>query len=60
MDVTCGINRKNKMEIHEKNSVGSPEGRRPLGRPMPKWEDIIQCILNKRMEGRGIDSSNSG
>jgi hypothetical protein len=42
MDVTCGINRKKQNGNTWKNSVGSPEGRRPLGRPMLKWEDIIQ------------------
>ena len=40
MDVTCGINKKNGNTW--KVSVGSPEGRRPLGSPMRKWEDIIQ------------------
>jgi hypothetical protein len=25
--------------------VGKPEGRKPLGRPMPRWEDNIKMDL---------------
>jgi hypothetical protein len=25
--------------------VGKPEGRKPLGRPMPRWEDNIHTNL---------------
>jgi hypothetical protein len=27
--------------------VGKPKGRRPLGRPMPRWEDNIQMNLQE-------------
>jgi hypothetical protein len=27
--------------------VGKPEGRRPLGRPRPRWEDRIRMYLRK-------------
>jgi hypothetical protein len=27
--------------------VGKPEGKRPLGRPRRRWEDIIKWILEK-------------
>jgi hypothetical protein len=29
------------------NSVGRPEGRRPLGRPRRRWEDNIEIDLRK-------------
>jgi hypothetical protein len=31
--------------------VGKPEGRRPLGRPIRKWEDNIKVVL--RVVGMG-------
>jgi len=34
-------------------SVGKPEGRMPLGRPRPRWEDNIKM-------GRGIGGSWTG
>jgi len=34
-------------------SVGKPMGRRPLGRPMPRWEDNIQTSL-KEVEWGGM------
>jgi len=27
--------------------VGTPEGKRPLGRPMPRWEDNIKIYLQE-------------
>jgi hypothetical protein len=33
--------------------VGKPEGRRPLGRARPKWEDNIK--MDFREVGRGTD-----
>jgi hypothetical protein len=27
--------------------VGTPEGKRPLGRPRRKWEDIIRMAIRK-------------
>jgi len=27
--------------------VGKPEGKRPLGRPRPRWEDIIKMDLQE-------------
>jgi hypothetical protein len=27
--------------------VGKPEGNRPLGRPLPRWEDNIKMVLRK-------------
>jgi len=35
-------------------SVGKPVGRRPLGRPMPRWEDNIQTSLKEEGWG-GMD-----
>jgi hypothetical protein len=31
----------------QKSLVGKPEGKRPLGRPRPTWEDNIKWILRK-------------
>ena len=27
--------------------VGKPEGKRPLGRPRPRWEDNIKMVLQE-------------
>jgi hypothetical protein len=36
--------------------VGKPEGRRPLGRPRRRWEDIIKIDLKRnRTGGHGLD-----
>jgi hypothetical protein len=35
--------------------VGKPEGRRPLGRPRRRWEDIIKMGLREVGWGGGID-----
>jgi hypothetical protein len=35
--------------------VGKPEGNRPLGRPMPRWEDNIKMDLQEVEWGRGLD-----
>ena len=34
-------------------SVGKPEGKRPLGRPRRRWEDIIKMDLQEAGGGRG-------
>jgi hypothetical protein len=34
--------------------VGKPEGRRPLGRPRPRWEDNIKMDL-REVGWEGID-----
>ena len=31
--------------------VGKPDGRSPLGRPRPRWEDNIKWIFDKWDEG---------
>jgi hypothetical protein len=36
--------------------IGEPKGKRPLGRPTPRWEDNIKM---DRMEMCGLDSSGS-
>jgi hypothetical protein len=33
--------------------VGKPEGKRPLGRPSPRWEDNIKMDLQELGGGRG-------
>ena len=33
--------------------VGKPEGKRPLGRPRPRWKDNIKIDLQKVGGGRG-------
>ena len=30
-----------------RNLVGKPEGRRPLGRPRPRWEDNIKMNMRE-------------
>jgi hypothetical protein len=35
--------------------VGKPEGRRPLGRPMRRWEDNIKWIFDRLGGGRRLD-----
>ena len=38
--------------------VGKPEGKRPLGRPRRKWEDIIKMDLQE-VRGHGLDLCDS-
>jgi hypothetical protein len=41
--------------------VGKPEGRRPLGRPRRRWEDIIRMDLREvGLGGIRLDRSCSG
>jgi len=40
--------------------VGKPEGKRPLGRPMPTWKMILTRIFKRWDEGHGMDWSRSG
>jgi len=35
--------------------VGKPEGKRPLGRPRPTWEDNIKVDLEEVDWGLGMD-----
>jgi hypothetical protein len=41
-------------------SEGSTEGRRPLGRPMPRWQDNIKMDLQEVGWGHGLDLAGSG
>ena len=34
--------------------IGTPTGKRPLGRPWPKWEDNIRMELEEIVSIRGI------
>ena len=34
-------------ERRDRNLVGKPEGKRPLGRPMRRWEDNIKMDLEE-------------
>jgi hypothetical protein len=36
--------------------VGKPEGKRSLGRPRRRWENV-NFLQKNRMEGHGLDSS---
>jgi len=38
-----------------KGMVGKPEGKRPLGRPRHRWEDIIKIDLQEVGWGNGLD-----
>jgi hypothetical protein len=41
--------------------VGKPEGKRPLGRPRCRWEDVIRMDLREiGLGGCGLDSTVSG
>jgi hypothetical protein len=40
--------------------VGKPEGKRPLGRPRRRWEDVIKLDLGVIGWGCGVDSPGSG
>ena len=41
--------------------VGKPEGKRPLGRPRPRWENNIKMDLQVvRCGGHGLDRASSG
>jgi hypothetical protein len=40
--------------------VGSPEGRRPLGRPRRRWEDAVRMDLREIAWGCGLNSTGSG
>jgi hypothetical protein len=35
------------MRNSHKTLVGKPEGKRPLGRPRRRWEDVIRLDLRK-------------
>jgi len=59
MDVTCGINKK-KMEIHGRFQWETPKEGDLLEALCVNGRILFMCILNKRMEGRGMNSSNSG
>jgi hypothetical protein len=40
--------------------VGRPEGKRPLGRPRRRWEDVIKMDLREISWGYGVDPVGSG
>jgi hypothetical protein len=40
--------------------VGKPEGKRPLGRPRHRWEDIRMDLRKNRVGRCGLDPSGSG
>jgi hypothetical protein len=40
--------------------VEIPEGKRPLGRPRPRWEDKTRMDLKNRVTCCRLDSSDSG
>ena len=41
--------------------MGKTEGKRPLGRPMPRWEKNIKMDLQEvGCEGYGLDRAGSG
>jgi hypothetical protein len=40
--------------------MGKPEGKRPLGRPMRRWEDGIRMDRREIGLGCGLDSTGSG
>jgi hypothetical protein len=40
--------------------MGKPEGKRPLGRPRRKWEDVIRLDLMEIGWRCGLDSTGSG
>ena len=40
--------------------VGKPEGKRPLGRPRRRWQDILRWMLRKWYGEQGLDRSVSG
>jgi hypothetical protein len=40
--------------------VGEPEGKRPLGRPRPRWEDGIRMDLRESSWGCRLDPVGSG
>jgi hypothetical protein len=41
--------------------IGKPEGKRPLGRPRSRWEDIIRVDCREiRVDRCGLNSSCAG
>ena len=40
--------------------MGKPEGKRPLGRPRPRWEDNIKMDFQEAGWGHGLGWSISG
>jgi hypothetical protein len=40
--------------------VGKPEGKRPLGRPIRRWEDNIRIDLQEVGCGYGLEWAGSG
>jgi hypothetical protein len=59
MHIACSTHRR--MKKTYKILVGKPEGKRPLGRPGRRWDDIIVMDLKGQRVGRcGHDSSGSG
>jgi len=49
------------MKRYIQDLVGKPEGKRPLGRPRRRWENIIKLDLQEVEEwGYGLDRCGSG
>jgi hypothetical protein len=40
--------------------VGKPEGKRPLGRPRRRWEDVIRMDLRRLAGSCGFELTGSG
>jgi hypothetical protein len=53
------ISRMGLMKNAYKILIGKPEGKRPLGRPRRRWEDI-RMDQRERVRRCGLDSSGSG
>jgi len=52
MGWTCHVRRRGTYKV----LVGKTEGKRPLGRPRHRWEDIIMDLLEVGWgEGHGMD-----
>jgi hypothetical protein len=59
MGGACGARMGEGRGVH-RVLVGKPEGKRPLGRPRPRWEDNIKTDLHEMVGGCGGGRSRGG
>jgi len=57
MGVVCGTHGRDENAFII--SVRKPEGKRPLGRPRCRWEDIRKDLKRNRLGRCGLNSSGS-
>jgi hypothetical protein len=54
------VERMEEMRDSYDTLFGNPEGKRPLGRPRRRWENIRMNLLRKTVRTCGLDATGSG